>query len=158
MESCLSFSCMVKRLTGFAVAGAAVILLAGPLLTIAVAISVCVLVGFLLWLPLHTVFVGPQSTWKNACDGGRRWRRRAFGCCGLVGRQCRYAGTQLTELVAGWLPVVGGTLREGVCGGIVGGLVVGGAGLKDSAAAIAILAGCVLGIVVGFNHASSRGR
>jgi hypothetical protein len=158
MESCLSFSCMVKRLTGFAVAGAVIILLAGPLLTLMAAIGVCVLVGFLVWLPLHTVFVGPHSTWKNACDGGRRWRGRAVGCCGMAGRHCRQVGTQMTEWVAGWLPVIGGMLREGTCGAILGVLAAVVAGLQESAAVATVLTGCLLGIVVGFNHARSRAR
>jgi hypothetical protein len=158
MDSSISLSLLIRRLIGFAVAGFAVIVLAGPLLTIAAMIGMCVLIGFVLWLPLHTVFVGPQSTWKNACDGGRRWRHRALGCCGIVGRQCRSVGVGATSLVAACWPVVSGTVREGACGAISGGLVVMVAGLKGPAAAAAVLTGGALGVLVGLHHAANGGQ
>jgi hypothetical protein len=155
MDSCLSFTCVLKRLTGVFLVGAVFLLLAGPLLTVFAVVGVCVLIGFVIWLPLHTVFVGPQSTWRNACDGGRRWRRGMVGGCALVGRHCISTGAKVGQIFEGWWPVVSATIREGVCGGLVGVLVVVLAGLQDAAGAAAILTGCLLGIAVGVK--ASRG-
>jgi hypothetical protein len=156
MESCVSLTCVVKRLTYLALAGLGVVVLAGPILTVAALVGTFALIGFLVWLPLHTVFVGPQSTWKNACDGSRRWGRRVGGCCGMVGRNCRCVGTKVVEMAEGWWPLVGGAIREGLGGALVGILVVVLAGLHEAPAVAAVLAGAMVGIAVGLSNAAHR--
>ena len=85
-----------------------------------------------------------------------RWRQRARGCGGIVGRHCRGAGQSVTALLARSWPVVSCTLREGACGALSGGLVALVAGLKGPAAAAAILTGGALGVLVGVHHAANR--
>ena len=67
MESCAILLGCVKRLTWFTVAALAIVVLAGPILGIVVTLGVFALIGFLLWLPLHTVFCGPHSSWRSTC-------------------------------------------------------------------------------------------
>ena len=55
------------------------------------------------------------------------------------------------DCCASWWPVVVGTLREGISGAILGGIVVLLAGIQGPAVALAALIGGMAGIVVGFH-------
>jgi hypothetical protein len=151
MDSCLSLTCWLKRLAGFGLAGAGFVLFAGPILTAVLTIAVMALVGFLMWLPLHTAFVGPCSTWRNACEGGKRWRRRVGHWWWAVDRGCGSVASTVGNTIVTWWPVVVGTLREGISGAILGGLVILLAGIQGPAVALAALIGGMAGIVVGFH-------
>jgi hypothetical protein len=155
MESCIWFGAWCKRLAMFGVVGSGFMVVAGPIFAVVVAVTVCVVIGILLWAPLHTLFVGQQSTWKRNCLRGRQWHAGATKRCDLVGRHCRNAGSKIRELALNWWPALYGAALEGVCGGLLGGMLTYLAGLSAAIIVAAAVVGCAAGAAVGFN---SRGR
>jgi hypothetical protein len=148
MDSCLFLPAWVKRLTGFGLVGATVVLFVGPLLAALAEITVCVAIGFLMWLPLHTVFVGPHCPWKRAHRGGRQWQRRLASCYDVLQMQCRTSKTA----VGAWWPVAQSMMREGFSGAICGGMLMAVAGFQEGPLVAAVLAGAVAGAVLGYNN------
>ncbi len=66
MEPCSLLLPWLKRLAACSMVGMGVLFLGAVVFKMAVAAAVFALVGCLLWLPLHTVFRGPRSSWRSA--------------------------------------------------------------------------------------------
>jgi len=148
METCL-LTGWLKRLTGFVAAGFAVIVLAGPLLGILVTLTTFALVGFLLWLPLHTVFFGPCSAWRSTCEGSKRWRQHVAGGV-RSSADCYHAFGMRVGQFAGWAwPRVKRVSVEAFCGAALGVLIVALTGAKEGAAVAAVATGLVAGGLLG---------
>jgi len=145
MVSCVTAQVWTKRLACFALVGFAFIVLAGPVLSLLVTAAVFGLIGFLVWLPLHTVFVGPKSAWCKTFRGGSRVTRKFKDMCVATENGCRGIGTKVAE----WWPPVRGFVRESSSGAAVALGVVLLAGVDGPGVLIASLIGGLAGAVVG---------
>src|SRR2546430_13817991 len=123
METCPILTGLLKRLAGFTVAGFAVVILAGPILSALVTLGVFALIAFLLWLPLHTAFFGPHSAWRSTCEGSKQWRRRMAACVRSADGRCHAFGTRVMEFVRWVWPPLKRMSVEGFSGAAVAILV-----------------------------------
>ena len=149
MESCAILLGCVKRLTGFTVAALAIVVLAGPILGIVVTLGVFALIGFLLWLPLHTVFCGPHSSWRSTCEGAKKWRRHMAACVRSTDDRCHAFGVRVADFVRWCWPRVRRVGVEAFCGAAVGVLIVVLTGAQEAPAVAAVAVGLTAGALLG---------
>jgi hypothetical protein len=138
MEICPLLLPWLRRLALCTVIGTAALVLSVVLVKVAVVAAVFALVGCLLWMPLHTVFRGPHSSWRCAKRG-----------CHDAGRCCRTALERVEAFAAGWWPRVWGVAVESFCGAAVAMALVLLAGMDGPVVAIAGAVGMIAGAVLG---------
>ena len=98
-------------------------------------VAVVLGIGFLLWMPLHTVFFGPQSTWRMLCEGKARWAARLSG---------------LRSRIASALPSMGHLAME-VAGGALVGMAVTALAVEPQPWAGALVGGAA-GVILAMAH------
>lgn len=142
MESCIPLIGVLKAIAGFCVAGLAIVLVAGPVLSILAIAATFAVVGLGVWAPLHTFVGGPRGVCQKGLSGGRN--------CWQAGRKAVHSGCEAVgDFVESWWPWVCNVCREAFSGAVVGGVVTGLAGGVDGAVAVGVLVGLTLGAVVG---------
>jgi hypothetical protein len=156
MESCAWRASFIKRLAGFTLAGGVVVVFAKPIFLALLAATACAVIGFLAWLPAHTVFVGRHSAWRRACDRGRHWPGQLAVWCQPLDHGCRAGLRRVCEAGRRWLPVVGAVLLESVSGAVLGGLVSAVGGAREMAGP-AVLLGAAAGAAVGVRRRAEAG-
>jgi hypothetical protein len=139
MESCPHLSAWLRRLHGGMLAGGCLLLLAGILIKGLAVIAVCGTVGMLMWLPLHSVFVGTHTVLRRPC--APRW----WSCCR---QKCRAFAEAVHQTLEIWVPAAAAALVEIVCGAIIGVMVALIVGLTGSAVGAAALLGAAAGVAV----------
>jgi hypothetical protein len=113
VDSSLTLGRLVRNVLLLAVLGFIAVQLAKPLLTVALMVLAFALVGFLLWLPIHSLVFGRQAPVRQGLDQGQALSRRA-----LTGLRIGWAR------VAGWAVALAPAALEIVSGAVLGSLLV----------------------------------
>jgi hypothetical protein len=138
--SSLTLGRLVRNLLLLAALGFVAVQFAKPLLTVTVTVLVFALVGFLLWLPLHTLVFRRRAPLRQSFDQSRELSRQALA--GL-----RHGCTRLGE----WAAVLAPMLLEVASGLVLGGLLVwaySGQQVEQESLALGAAAGAVCGVLV----------
>jgi hypothetical protein len=141
MDQSLGVGRFLRRFFCCTAAGAGVVIFAKPLVLMAVVVGVCAAIGFLLWLPLRTVFAVGRNPWQKACGYGRRW-------LDPVRHKCRQTADIIRNLVERTTPVVSGLLLEGVSGAVVALVLAVAVGAHNKAIPAAALSGALAGALL----------
>ncbi len=162
MESSLTFGRFVRNLLLLAGLGFLVVVFSGPVLAVAGMVLSFALIGFLLWLPMHTLVFGRRAPLRQTLDRSRELSAQALAGvgagCRQVGRVRRHLGAQLRAGVVAVSPL----LLEVGCGAVLGVLLVwayGGAKAEPETFTAGALAGAVVGaLIVVRAPVAGRGR
>jgi hypothetical protein len=155
MDSSPTQNRFLRRFLGCTAGGAAVVIFAKPLIILTVVVGVFATIGFLLWMPLRAVMVGPQRSWQSVCGQGRRWLNP-------MGQKCRRATTTLRAAVQRATPLVSHVLLEGVSGAVVALMLTVAAeahtAKKSPVVLVAALSGAGAGSLLALAHRRRTGE
>ncbi|HYV39100.1 MAG TPA: hypothetical protein VE988_25665 [Gemmataceae bacterium] len=137
METCISLSWVLRRLSGLAIAGGALLFI-GKIATVLMALAAFAGIGYLMWLPVQTALFGrPKVRRRESVQP----LRQSLEC----GHQ---AVAKINDAVETWTPIVRDILLEISCGAIVGILVAMAADTGRAGAVIGALLGVTAGVGV----------
>jgi hypothetical protein len=154
MELSLSVSRVLRRLIFLAVGGAFVLLFAGPILAVLLTVAALAVVGFLVWLPLHTALFGLHGVWRALYDHARCCRDRVRAPVKNIRNRCRATVGRVVAVVARCLTATRQAALEIFCGAAVGLL----AALAIDSEEAGVVIGALLGIVAGAGVVLGRRR
>jgi hypothetical protein len=141
METCISLSWVLRRVSGLALVGGALLVI-GKVVTVLLAIATVAGIGVLMWLPLHTALFGQSKVRRRECVHPFQKPLE----CG------QRAAAKINDAVETWMPIVRDTLLEIACGAIVGILVALAAETGRAGAVV----GALLGVAAGVGVACKR--
>jgi hypothetical protein len=133
-----------KKFAFFALIGLAVIFLTGPVISVVsvvisfvvVAVSLIIpaaVLGFVIWVPLRSLFGGSGAAWHDVCRTSRAIGQGIAVPVRSSVRLCRRTvqlGQQARQPAAGAASLLLGMVVEIICGALVGALLAGLAGLS----------------------------
>jgi hypothetical protein len=152
MEYCPSFAKRLRRFGGFAAGGALVLLFLKPVLIVFLMVSACAAVGFVVWLPMHTVFFGRRATCHATWERSREWRHRAIAKLRAQRQRCEMVAQSVGDMLDRWARVVWAAFVE-ITSGTVTGILIGVA-LNVGEAAVGL--GALLGGLIGTSIVLAR--
>jgi len=151
VESSLNFGRLLRNLVWLALLGFMAVVFAGPVVSAVALILAFALVGFLLWLPLHTLVLGRRAPLRHSFDCGRSASVRVLVGLGAGCRLADQMRRRLGEVIWGLASVAGPMLLEVTSGMVLGGLLVWAyEGPKEDSEAmpLGIFAGMIAGVLV----------
>lgn len=151
MAPSLTVCRFARRFAGCAAAGAGVVIFAKPLIFLTVAATVFALIGFLMWLPIHTALVIRRSGWPRACSRGMR-------CLALVRQAWRGSTAAVASVLECATPLVGELLLEGLSGAALAVVLAVALVGPEAKASPLVSTGALTGLLAGFLLALTRRR
>jgi hypothetical protein len=148
MELCPRFGRFVRRFVGLTIFGAMVLLFAGPILALLIPMTACAAIGFLVWLPVHTLVFGHRGAWRRVHERGRRCRELLQSRARAVQCRCKAAAHIINNIVERWLQGMRQFLLEMTCGALVGILVALATDAGEPEVALAALLGAAAGTAI----------
>jgi len=141
MTTTNSIGRLVLRIGSLALFGFLAITFAGAILTLASVVLFFALIGFVLWLPMHTLVFGPKATWRPKLDRGTALCRHGLSALGGVCHASVNRVRAARQTIRGTASFLGVALVEMLSGALVGVLLMSTVRDANAGPSIALAAG-----------------